>query len=128
MATELTVNLPNRPGQLAALASALGKAGVNIESIAAVVAGGKGRIHFVVKNPAAAKRALKAAKIRVARQRQVLEVRLANKPGALARVARRLGNGKVNVDTLYMLGQSGKRVTMALGVKDMRGAKKALGR
>ena len=128
MAKELTVILPNRPGQLAALASAHGKAGVNIESIAAVVAGGRGTIHIVVKNAAAAKRALKAAKIRVTKQREVLEVRLANKPGSLARVARRLGNAKVNVDTLYMLGQSGKRVTMALGAKVMRGAKKALGR
>ena len=128
MATELTVNLPNRPGQLARLASALGKAGVNIDSIAAVTSGGKGTIHLVVKDRARAKRALRAAGIRVSREREALEVRLADKPGSLARVASRLGKAKVNIDAVYVLARSGKRVTMVIGVKDLRAAKRALGR
>ena len=39
MATELTVKLPNRTGQLAAVAGALGDAGVNIRSLAATTGG-----------------------------------------------------------------------------------------
>lgn len=128
MATELTVNLPNRPGQLARLTSALGKAGVNIESIAAVTSGAKGTIHLVVKDPSAAKRALRAGGIRVSREREVLEVRLADKPGSLARVASRLGKANVNVDAVYVLARSGKRATTVIGVKDVKAAKKALGR
>jgi len=128
MAKELTVNLANRPGQLARLASALGKAGVNIDSIAGVISGGKGTIHLVVKDRARAKRALRAEGIRVSREREALEVRLADKPGSLARVASRLGKAKVNIDALYVLTRSGKRVTMVIGVKDLKAAKKALGR
>lgn len=128
MAKELTVTMPNRPGQLAALADALGKAGVNIDSIAATTAGGKGVIRFVPSDPGKARRALKAAKIRVSGEREVLEVRLANKPGTLARVAKRLAKRKVNVDSLYLLSATRKTATAALGVKDLRAAKKALGR
>lgn len=128
MATELSVNLPNRPGQLAAVAGALGKAKVNIDALSASASGAKGTIRLVVKNPAAAKRALAGAGIRGIKQRQVLEVRLSDKPGTLARVAQRLGKAKVNIDAVYLLHRTGKRATIALGVKDLRAAKKALGR
>ncbi len=128
MPKELTVVLPNRPGQLAALADALGKARVNIKSMSASTARGKGTIRVIPSDASAAKRALKKAKIRVSKEREVLEVRLADKPGALARVANRLAKKKVNIDSLYLLGTSGKRATVAVGVKNVRAAKKALGR
>lgn len=128
MAKELTVVLPNKPGQLAMLAGALGKAGVNIESMAASTAGGKGTIKIVPSDPAAAKRALKAAKIRVAKEREVLEVRLADKPGSLARVTKRLAKAKVNIDSVYLLDKTKKRAVVAVGVTNVAAAKKALRR
>lgn len=128
MAKELTVSMPNKPGQLATLADTLGKAGVNIQSIAATTAGGKGVIRFVPSDPAKARRALKAAKIRISGEREVLEVRLAHKPGTLARVAKRLAKRKVNIDSFYLLAATKKSATAAVGVKDLRAAKKALGR
>ncbi len=128
MAKEFTVSVPNRPGQLAALADALGKAGVNIEALAATTARGKGTIRLIPSDPAKARRALKAAKIRVTGEREVLEVRLANKPGTLARVAKRLGKAGVNIDTAYVIKADRKRAVTAFGVKNLRAAKKALGR
>ncbi len=128
MAKELTVSMPNKPGQLAILAEALGKAKVNIDSLSATTAGGKGVIRIIPSDPGKAKRALKAAKIRVTRERDVLEVRLANKPGTLARVAKRLGRAKVNIDTAYVIRADRKRAVAAFGVRNLRAAKKALGR
>lgn len=128
MAKELTVSMPNKPGQLAALADALGKAGVNIQALSAATAGGKGVIRVVPSDAAKAKRALKSAKIRVSGEREVLELRLANKPGALARVAKRLGKAKVNIDSAYLLSADRRRAVAAIGVRNMRAAKKALGR
>lgn len=128
MAKEFTVTLPNKPGQLAALADTLGKAGVNIDSLAATTAGGKGVIRIIPSDPVKARRALKAAKIRVTAEREVLELRLANKPGALARAAKRLGKAKVNIDTAYIISAGRKRTVTAIGVRDLRAAKKALGR
>jgi hypothetical protein len=128
MAKELTINLPNKPGQLALLAETLGNAGVNIQALSAATAGGKGVIRVVPDEPGRAKRALKSAKIRVSSERDVLEVRLRNKPGALARVAKRLGKARVNIDSAYLLAADRKRAVAAIGVKNMSAAKKALGR
>ncbi len=130
MATELTIKVPNRAGQLAAISSALGDAGVNIASLAGSTLGGKGIVHIVVadKDAARARRALKKATLRVATDRKLLEVRMTDKPGALARVAKRLGTGRVSVDSAYVLGSGKRSTTIGFSVKDARKAKKALGR
>jgi hypothetical protein len=130
MSVELTVKLPNRAGQLAALASALGDAGVNMRSIAATTGGGQGTVHVVVddKDAAKARRAIKAKKYRIAADRKIVEVRLADRPGTLARAAARLAKAKVNIESAYMVGQSRSRTTVGLGVKNARAANKALGR
>jgi hypothetical protein len=130
MATELTVKLPNRAGQLGTLAGALGDAGVNMRSIAATTGGGQGTVHIVVddKDAAKARRAIRAKKLRIAGDRKVVEVRLADRPGTLARAANRLGKARVNIESAYMLAQGKRSSTLALGVKNARAAKKALGR
>ena len=130
MATELTIKVPNRAGQLAAISTALGDAKVNIAALAGSVVGSKGVIHVVVadKDAARARRALKKAKLRIATDRKLIEVRLADKPGSLARVATRLGKGRVSVDSAYMIGVGKGSRTIAFGVKrSARKAKKAFG-
>jgi hypothetical protein len=130
MTTELTIKVPNKAGQLAAISGALGEAGVNISALSGSTLGGKGVVHVVVadKDAAKARRALKKANLRVATDRKLLEVRMADKPGTLARVAKRLGTGRVNVDSAYLVGTGKRSSTIGFGVKDARKAKKALGR
>jgi hypothetical protein len=130
MAVELTIKLPNKTGQLGALAGALGDAGVSLKSIAATTGGGSGTVHLVVddKDAAKARRAIKKNKYRISGDRKIVEVRLANKPGTLARAASRLGKKKINIESAYMIGQGKKSSTLGLGVRDARAANKALGR
>lgn len=130
MATELTIKVPNRAGQLAAISGALGDAGVNIAALSASTFGGKGVVHVAVadKEAARARRALKNGKFRIAGDRKVIEVRLQDKPGALARVTKRLAKARVSVDSAYTLGSGKRSKTLAFGFKDVRKAKKALGR
>jgi hypothetical protein len=130
MAVELTIKLPNRAGQLGALAGTLGDAGISMRSIAATTGGGIGTVYIVVddKDAAKARRAIKKNKYRISGDRKIVEVRLGNKPGTLARAAKRLGKKKVNIESAYMLGASKKSTTLGLGVKDPRAANKALGR
>jgi hypothetical protein len=125
MATEFTIKVKDRPGQLAMLANTLGEAGVNLRSVGA----SKGVIGILVSDAdtAKARRALKKAKYR-ATERKAIEVRLKDKPGALGRSANRLGKGKVNIASTYVLAPGRGNVTVAYAVKDARGAKKALGR
>ena len=129
MATEFIVKLKDRPGSLAAAAQALADGGVNLWGTAASTGGGRGTWGFVVKDKdtAKARRALKKAGLR-ATERKAIEVRLADKPGTLARVASRLGKAKVNIASEYVLAPGRGNVTVAFGVKDARKAEKALGR
>ena len=125
MATEFTVKLPDRPGQLARLASTLGDAGVQLRAIAAQ----KGSVGLLVadKDAAKARRALKKAKYR-AREGQAIEMRLKDRPGSLGATAGRFGKKRVNIASMYVLAPGRGNVGVAFGVKNARAAKKALGR
>jgi hypothetical protein len=123
MATEFTVKLPDRPGQLARLAMAFGDAKVQLRGIAAQ----KGTVGLLVadKDAAKARRALKKAGIR-AREGKTLEMRLQDKPGSLARTAGRFGKNKVNITSMYVLAPGRGNVGVAFGVKNASKAKRAL--
>jgi alpha-L-fucosidase len=79
------------------------------------------------KDAAKTRRALKKARYR-ATERSMLEVRLKDKPGAVAKAAQRFAKAKVNIASGYVLAPGRGNVTIAFGVKDARAAKKALGR
>jgi hypothetical protein len=129
MATEFIVKLKDRPGSLAAAAQALADGGVNLWGTSASTSAGKGTVGFVVKDKDTAKtrRALKKAGLR-ATERKAIEVRIQDKPGALARVTSKLAKAKVNIASEYVLAPGRGNVTLAFGVKDARKAEKALGR
>src|SRR5215469_15833907 len=69
---DLAIELQNRPGALAEMGEALGRAGVSIEGGGAWVADGQGIAHFLFTDGEAARRALEAANIRVLAVREVL--------------------------------------------------------
>lgn len=102
MPTDLSVNLEDRPGALAKLGEALGQAGINLLGGCGVSCGGEGAVHFLVDDPAAARRALQGAGISVQGEQPVLLVSVADKPGGLGQVARKLAQAGVNITLLYI--------------------------
>ena len=125
MATEFIVKVPDRPGQLASLAMAFGEARIQLRGIAAQ----KGVVGLLVadRDRARARRALKKGGYR-ATERQAIEMRLQDRPGSLAKAAGRFGKNRVNISSMYVLAPGRGNVVVAFGVKDARGAKRALGR
>lgn len=122
MAKDLTVILQDRPGTLADLGETLGKAGVNIEGFCGIPSEGKGVIHVLVEDAAAASGALRDAGIEVRTQQDVLLLTSENRPGELGDLARKIANAGVNIDFGYLA--SGNR--LVLGVADLAKAKAAL--
>jgi hypothetical protein len=99
---DLAIALENRPGALAEIGEALGRAGVSIEGGGAWVVGGHGVAHFLFQDGTAARRALEAAGIRVLDEREVLVQRLKQAvPGQLGMLARRMAEAGVNIEVLY---------------------------
>lgn len=99
---DVAIALANRPGALAEMGDALGRAGVSIEGGGAFVVDGKGVAHFLFADGAAARKALEAAGIRVLEVRDVLVQRLNQaQPGQLGKITRRMAEAGVNIEVLY---------------------------
>jgi hypothetical protein len=99
---DLTIALENRPGALAEMGDALGRAGVSIEGGGAFASDGQGVAHFLFVDGAAARNALEAAGIKVLAEREVLVQRLNQaQPGQLGKITRRMAEAGVNIEVLY---------------------------
>lgn len=99
---DLTIELENRPGALAEMGEALGRAGVSIEGGGAFVFNGKGIAHFLFADGGAARQALEAAGIRVLAEREVVVLRLnQGEPGQLGKITRRMADAGINIEVLY---------------------------
>ncbi|HEX7078842.1 MAG TPA: amino acid-binding ACT domain-containing protein [Candidatus Eisenbacteria bacterium] len=99
---DLAIELPNRPGALAEMGEALGRAGVSVEGGGAFVVHGIGVAHFLFADPGAARAALGKAGIRVLAERDVLVQRLKQDvPGQLGMIARRMAEAGVNIEVQY---------------------------
>ncbi len=106
MATDLTVVLDDRAGQLAHMGEALGDAGVNIEGFCATTDDGVGVVHVLVENAMVAQNALILADIKVEGEADAVVVDLtdqeAGQPGTLGRVAGRVATAGINVSIAYL--------------------------
>lgn len=99
---DVAIALENRPGSLAEMGVALGRAGISIEGGGAWVVDGNGVAHFLFTDGAAAREALEAAGIRVLAVRDVLVQRLNQAlPGQLGLLTRRMAEAGVNIEVLY---------------------------
>jgi hypothetical protein len=103
MATDFTVILDDRPGELARLGEALGGGGVNIRGLAAFTGEGRGVVHVLIddQDVTRAREALGHAAMGVADEREVLVVDVEDRPGTLGELTRELADANVNVDLAY---------------------------
>ena len=99
---DLAIALDDRPGALAEMGEALGRAGVSVEGGGAWVVDGRGVAHFLFADGTAARQALEAAGIRVLAERDVVVQRLKQDvPGQLGLLTRRMAEAGVNIEVLY---------------------------
>ena len=118
---EFSVQLANRPGQLALLARRLGEAHVNIESLAAITTGPDGLVKMVVDHDDEARQVLRDSDVAFSEHR-VISATLQDKPGALAELTEALANTGVNIEAIYLLNSEEGSLRFALAVDDHQGA------
>ena len=124
-AKELKIRADDRAGLLGEIASVLGEKKINIRAVNAWVEDGQAVVRLVVDKAPAAKKAL-AARGWQAEEQDVLELELADKPGALAAAATKLGNAGVNITHVFVGTAGARKATVFLGVSDPAAAAKAL--
>jgi hypothetical protein len=126
VAVDFTVILDDRPGELARLGQVLGDASVNIGGLAAFTGEGRGMIHVLIDDDAAARAtaALKAAKLGVADEREVLVIDVVDRPGTLGELTRQLAEANVNIDLAYTTFGGGVKIVIA--TDDLESARAAI--
>jgi hypothetical protein len=122
---DIVLHLTHRPGELARIANALSRLGVNLKSLAGLTLGNQGVIHLLPDDIEAARSALEQANIRF-EENELHTVLLENKAGEVADLAGKLANANVNLHAIYVVGLDGDLVELALAVDDVKKAKKAL--
>lgn len=124
VANQISVFLENQPGRLGALCKVLADEGVNIEAIMVPSGTDYGIVHLVVDLHEFALQALETRAYRTYTSR-VLDVSLADEPGALANLADRLADEGVDVKYGYSA-ISGERGRLILAVSDLEAARSVL--
>jgi hypothetical protein len=122
-AKQFTVTVPDRPGMLGEMASALGEKKVNIIGLAAATQSGRGMVWIVVDKAPAARRVF-AQKGWDTKEEEILAATLSDSPGALGRFASKLGKAGVNISFAYAGPAGARKVNGYFGVSDLKAALK----
>ncbi|HMF17205.1 MAG TPA: hypothetical protein VKE98_08365 [Gemmataceae bacterium] len=122
---DFAIHLSHRPGELGRVANILGKAGLNIKSVAAMTFGNQGTVRVIADDVEAARNALKGANLPF-EESELVTVLLENKAGELGDVADKLSQAGINLHAVYVVGLEGDLVDLAFAVDDVKKAKKLL--
>jgi hypothetical protein len=117
----------DRVGLLADISGVLAKRSINIEGVDVEVVGKKAicRVLTKKKDEPEARSILQKAGFKVL-DSDVLVVRLANKPGELSNVARKLADSGVSIKNVHLLGSLGENLLYVLEVDKTSVAKELL--
>jgi hypothetical protein len=122
---DFAIHLTHRPGELARVASALSRHGVNIKSLAGLAVDGHVMIRVIADDVEAARAALENNGIRY-EEGEVISVLLENQAGELASLSAKLSEAGVNMLGIYVTGASGNLVELAVVCDNPKKAKKLL--
>ena len=122
---DFSVKLSNKPGDLARVAQALSRRGVNVKALAGLSIEGVAMVRVLPDDTVAARSALDAASIRFT-ESEVHLVLLENKSGVLANVANRIGDAGVYLEAFYVTGIADDLVELAIASDDPKKTKKIL--
>lgn len=123
---DLSIKLSHKPGELAKVATALSRYGVNLKSVAGLAVDGHVVVRFIADNAEAAREALEAGQIEFERQ-EVITLLLENRAGELARVCQKLADARINLKGIYLTGIVDDLVELALVPDDVEKAREVLG-
>ncbi|MGH9247594.1 MAG: ACT domain-containing protein [Acidimicrobiales bacterium] len=102
MATDLAVTVEDKPGELASLGEAAGRAGINIDGVCCFPCEGRFVVHLLVDDAGATRRAIESAGYTSIEEREVVVVDLEDRPGALGETTRKVADAGVNIDLAYV--------------------------
>jgi hypothetical protein len=121
---EFIMVLENKPGTLAEIGTALGKANVHITGFDMQSQQDFGTLRFATSEPAKTEQWLKGTRYTY-RVRDLVTVPAEDRPGELGRIAQILGASGININAAYRVSENGS-ARIGFAVDDIPSAVKAL--
>ena len=122
---DCSIQLTNKPGDLARVAQALARRGVNIKSLAALSINGMAMARILPDDIVVARSAFEEAHVRFT-ESEVHLVLLENQAGVVASVTERLGGAGINLEAVYITGIADGLIELAIVTDNPKKAKKIL--
>ncbi len=120
------VDLKDQPGELARLAEAIARKGINIESITGATSRGGGTVAVITNDEAATRSILKDGGFDC-REGELVTTALEHKPGTLAAAARKLADAGINISGLLPIGMADGKVRVGFATDQPARAREILG-
>jgi hypothetical protein len=120
------VELNDQPGELARVAEAIARKGIDITGFSGATSAGRGTVALLTSDEAGTRAALGEGGFN-AREVEVATVSLVHRPGALAEAARKLADAGINVEAALQNGIAGANVTVAFATDQPARAQSVLG-
>lgn len=103
LASDLVIELENKPGALAEVATAISDAGINIAAATCLGEGRTAELHILVPHSEPVRRALANTHgPAVTREREVVVVQAQDRPGELAELTSTVSRAGINLDIVYV--------------------------
>ena len=122
---DFAIRLSDKPGELARVATALSRYGVNIKSVVGLAVDHQVLVRILTDNAEAARAALSASQITFEDQ-EVVTVLLENRAGELAAVCNKLSAAHVNLKAIYLTGIVDDLVELAVVPDNVAKAREVL--
>lgn len=122
---EFKVFVHKQPGELARVTEALATHAVNIQAISSESESDSPFYRVVTNDVNTTRKALEGSGLAY-EENEILVADLIDRPGELAKVARRLTRGGVRVSSLYILGSQDGKTQIAMTVDDLARARRLL--
>ena len=120
------VDLKNKPGELAKVTEAIAAKGIDITGFTGAACGDSGTVALLTNDEAGTREVLTSGHWTY-RPFEVVSASLADKPGSLAQVTRRLANAGINIEAAIPTGMSGGNVHVGFVTDNPGKAREALG-
>jgi len=120
-----TVELKNRPGELARLCEAMAAHDINLV-LCGTTHGDRGTVAFIAEDETRARTVLEGIGVEFT-ERPALTVRMENVPGTGAATFRALANANINMDLFLPVRVSDEQLFAVICVDDIDAATRALG-
>lgn len=122
---QFTIFINDKRTEIARVSEAIGRSGVNIKAIVGDRSNAAPFIRLVTSDVQTTERALKTYGYEYELS-DILSVEMHDKSGELYKVAKRLEKAKIEIESIYILGQRNGKTEVALVVDDFAGAKSVL--